>query len=234
MRYLFFVITTIFFLGSIFYGGVFARASDSFVGQVKSVFALPFLLVKGAFLRLDIAREFGALAMENQSLRAELLARKDDFPRRDAPLIAAKVYALYPLNDKSVLTLASGASAGIREGAAVLAAKGILLGQVIRVENDWSEARTVFDLTHDIPVRIGSSATNGLLRGGATPVITLIAKGKPVAVGDPVYATSRDLPYGLVVGSVSEVRENPGAAFVEAPLTLPYSLHDLTTVFVVR
>ncbi len=234
MRYLIIVCVTVFLLGAIFYGGVFARATNSLVGQVKSAFALPFLFVKGAFLRLDIAKELSDTHLENQSLRAELLARKNDFPRHDAPLIAAKVYALYPLNDKSVVTIVGGASMGIREGAAVLAAKGIFLGQVVRVGNDWSEVRTVFDPTHDIPVRIGSSAVNGLLRGGASPVVTLIARVKPIVVGDPVYATSRDLPYGLVVGSVSEVRENPGAAFVEASLVLPYSLHDLSTVFVMR
>lgn len=234
MRYIFFSILCFLLLGAVFYGGAFARATHTVFGEVQSAFASPFLLVKSGFLRLDIARELRSLALENQSLRAELLAVKEDFPRFAAPFIAAKVYALYPLNNKSVLTLAGGKTAGIREGAAVLAAKNIVLGKVVGVGDDWSEVQTVFDATHDIPVRIGKSGTSGLLKGGAALTVTLIAKGKNIAVGDAVYAVSKELPYGLMVGTIAEIHENPGAAFFDATLAVPYTMNDLTTVFVTQ
>lgn len=232
MRYIFFSILCFLLLGAMFYGGVFARATHTVFGEIRSAFATPYLLVKSGFLRLNIARELRSLARENQSLRAELFAAKEDFPGSDAPLIAAKVYALYPLNNKSILTLAAGKNFGIREGAAVLVAKNIVLGKIVNAGDDWSEVRTVFDPNHDIPVRIGKSGTSGLLKGGAALMVTLIAKGKNVTVGDAVYAVSKELPYGLTVGTIAEIHENPGAAFFDATLAVPYTMNDLTTVFV--
>lgn len=232
MRYLVFSILCFLLLGAVFYGGAFARSTHTVIGQMKAAFALPLSLVKGALLRSDITRELSLLALENQSLRAEILALKEHFPSSQTPLIAAKVYALYPLNNKSVLTLAAGRHSGIREGAAVLAAKNIVLGKVVGVGDDWSEVQTVFDPAHDIPVRIGGSGTSGLLRGGAAMTVTLIAKGKAIVAGDAVYAVSKELPYGLMVGTIAEIRERPGEAFFDATVAVPYAMNDLTTVFV--
>lgn len=235
LRYMRLIVLSIIYfllLGAIFYGGAFARSIDTAFGLVQSAFAAPYLLLKSVWLRQNIARELSSLALENQSLRAELFSLKEDFPHSSTSLIAAKVYALYPFNNKSVLTLAAGKNFGIREGAAVLAAPNIILGKIVKVGDDWSEVRTVFDATYDIPVRIGSSGTSGLLKGGAALTVTLIAKGKQVAVGEAVYAVSKELPYGLIIGNVAEINEHPGEAFFDAVLAVPYVMNDLTTVFV--
>ncbi|MBI2406233.1 MAG: rod shape-determining protein MreC [Candidatus Harrisonbacteria bacterium] len=232
MRYIFFVIAIMFLLGGIFYGGAFARMPQGLLSNIRAAFALPFLFVKDIALHADVVKALRATALENQSLRAELLEKSLGITRAPHGLLPAKVYALYPFNNKSSVTLALGARAGIVSGATVVAAKGVVFGQVIAVGDDWSEVRTMFDPAHELPVRIGAAGVSGLLRGGAAPTITLIAKGKPVAPGDLVYTASKEYPYGLLIGTLGELRQNPGAAFSDAPLVLPYTLGDIETAHV--
>jgi len=207
--------------------------SEKLLYQIRGAFALPILTVHNIFKVNDLSQALAELNLENQSLRAELLARSLDMPKIKANLFVAKVSASYPYNNKSAITIAGGAGDGLAPDMPVLAAPGIFLGQITKVGKNWSEVRTVFDNSWELPVRVGLSGTAGLLRGGASLVVGLIDKIKIVANGDAVYTATKDIPYGLKIGDVKMVRDNTGTAFKEADVLAPYSLGELYQVFVI-
>lgn len=207
--------------------------SDRLLYQIRSAFALPILTVFNIFKTNDLSKALGDLNLENQSLRAELLASSIGAPKVKSNLFSAKVSASYPYNNKSALTIAGGASDGLRPGMPVLAAPGIFLGQITKVGKNWSEVRTIFDNSWELPVRVGPNATGALLKGGASLIAGFIDKIKIVNIGDAIYTAAKGIPYGLKVGEVKLVRENTGTAFKEADVLAPYSLGDLYQVFVV-
>ena len=219
-------------LGAFFYGSSFARAPIGFFSELTSAFAAPFLLAKNISLYGSLSNNLIKLELENQNLNAKLLALSIKSPRDEGHLMRAKIFAAYPFNDKRNITLAAGADDGIEIGDAVLAASRIFFGQITAVGKNWSEARTVFDGTREIAVRIGARGVPALLKGGAAVSVQMIDRSKGVAAGDAVYTASRDLPYGLKIGEVSDVRGGSGGAFGEADVRLPYSFVDLDEVLV--
>ncbi len=213
------VIILFLILGTIFLGGAFPRA--------------PFLVVKNWILSTNLVEELAKADLENQSLRAEISRLTLGLKPSSGQLLKAKIYSSYPFNDKSLIVLAKGASEGIRVGDIVLAARNVFLGQVVDVGDSWSEVRTVFDISKNIPVRIGTDGIAALLIGGPAPIISMIDKSRAVANQDLVYLASRDLPYGLVVGEISNIREPSIGAFKQADVLFSYSLVSIEEVLVV-
>lgn len=147
--------------------------------------------------------------------------------------LPAKVFALYPFNVKSRVYITVGDDHHVRVGQAVVISKTTLVGVVARTRSDQSEVVTLYDPTFSLPVKIGKDEVNGLLYGGVSPRVGLIDKTKHIGAGDRIVSASKDLPYGLVVGSVGAVSEDAAGAFFEATVDVPYVLKDLTTVFII-
>lgn len=180
--------------------------------------------------------ELEALRSENLSLRSALLMRKEfeallpDLTERGA---AVGVYSSYPFNFKQVVTLAGGADAGLRSGAAVVV-RGALVGQITEVFRKTSTARTLFDPRWELSVRIGPKGVDAVVVGGAEPTITLIAKDAAVAEGDMVTAADPALPLGLAMGEVGEIVNEASAPFREVALQLPYHIQALRVLAVLE
>ncbi len=211
-------ITLFVILGAIFFGSTFPRA--------------PFLLVESWIYPTPLIEELAKTNLENQSLRAEISRLTLGLKPSSEQLLKARIYSGHPFNDKSLIVLAKGASDGIGVGDIVLAARNIFLGQVVSVGDSWSEVRTVFDISKNIPVRIGINGVVALLIGGSAPIISMIDKSRAVANHDLVYLASRDLPYGLVVGEIGNIKEPSIGAFKQADVLLPYSLLSIEEVLV--
>lgn len=219
-------------LGGFYYGDAMREVPATFAGELKGAAALPFLAIRNFFGSRAIFRELNALRLENQSLRAELLSARVSAPVVSAPYIAAKIHAAYPFNDKHLLSLAAGRNVGIEVGAVVLADKNLFLGEIAEAHDSWSVARTVFDPGREMPVKVGARGTLGLLRGGTTLTVSLVAKTKSMNVGDDVYTASKELPYGLRIGTVRAITEDPAGAFKSADIAPAYVIGDLDQVYV--
>ena len=174
-----------------------------------------------------------------------LVARVIDFGRCDAPRdplvslpdpapasateIPVRVFASHPFNDRNILHVDRGASHRVRRTMPVFHRSGALVGQVIEVSKEHSAVRLVGSPDWDIPVRIGAGKVSGLLVGGPTIHVTMIAGDASVSSGDAVFAASADLPYGVPVGTVESVRIDAGTGiFQDAVIRLPYSASELT------
>lgn len=212
------------------------RQFSSMRVRLVPVFLILFIiaLVSGAVWRYEI----GALVV-----------RVLDFGRCDVPRnplsplsrpvsvstssIAVRVFASYPFNNRNVLHVDHGASGRVRRAMPVFDSSEVLVGQVTEVSKEYSAVRLVGSPDWEIPVRIGTDKISGLLVGGTTVHVTMIADDAGVSPGDTVFAASVDLPYGVPIGTVESVRsDSEGGLFQDAVVRLPYSVSELTDLFI--
>ncbi len=182
-----------------------------------------------------------SLRLENQMLRqqishteAELVALREGYvlPASEE-YFPAKVFSLYPFRTKRTITISAGGKDGIIVGQSVTVGEATLLGQVIKVSDHTSNVITLFDTRFSLPVRIGDQEIEGLLEGGANPTINLIDPATSIHAGDVVAAAARDIPYGLVIGTIDSVRSDASGSFLEASISLPYTFNNIRDVFVI-
>ncbi|MFA7201591.1 MAG: rod shape-determining protein MreC [Candidatus Paceibacterota bacterium] len=207
---------------SVFATSVFVKKPSFLLGSIQGIFSS---------VSLDDQRK---LIQENEDLKNQLYAGQHTIVITPQETLQAKVFSLYPFNTKNRLFIDKGEHDSIHIGSAVLFSLRVFVGQIQEIEKTSGEVITVFDSALRIPVRIGSEEVNGLLQGGVTPRITLIDKAKKVHGGDLIITATKDMPYGLTVGTIREVHEDALGAFLEATIELPYTINDLRTVLVVR
>jgi cell shape-determining protein MreC len=83
-----------------------------------------------------------------------------------------------------------------------------------------------------MPVRIGATGVDALLRGGAYPEALSISKGSKVAAGDVVVAAGFGVPYGIPVGTVASVMPSPDSLFDQATIGFAYDVNSIETVVI--
>jgi len=191
--------------------------------DIAKFFSLPSLITKNIELKKQVL-----------DLQGELYATRKSFVFPSAERYKeASVFSLYPFHTKSLLYITLGEQDGVYVGDAVTFSKTALIGQITRVRAHKSEVTTLFDPNFSLPVHIGESQVEGLLQGGVNPTIHLIDKTKNVKRGDQIVSAWKDIPYGLVIGHVAGVNVDESGAFLQATMTLPYSLNDVRNVFVI-
>ncbi|MDP3901855.1 MAG: rod shape-determining protein MreC [bacterium] len=146
----------------------------------------------------------------------------------------AKIYSTYPFSNRAELLLNVGSRDGAEEMMPVTIDGELLIGQIIKVFDNYSVARTVFDPDWELSVRVGIQQIDALLEGGATPRLTMVAKNKEFMEGQVVYSASKDFRYGTPLGTVEKIEDSPTAVFREAELSVPYNFNDLREVTVGR
>lgn len=176
-----------------------------------------------------------SLKKENLDLKAEIYSMRKSFvlPAKNN-LLETKVYSVYPFNTKQRLFISVGETDGVEVNDAVLFSESSFIGKVINVSNHKSEVMTIFDPDFSMPVRIGSDEIDALLNGGVNPYIKLIDKNNKISIGDKVVSSSKNFPYGLILGSISSIKNDSSGAFSQSNISLPYSIGDVRNVFVVR
>lgn len=177
--------------------------------------------------------EFLRVRTELEGLRAEravlLESGLSPFP---LGAVKAPVYSRYPYSASGLLMVGVGSSEGVRVDAPVLAAPGVLLGRVSRVERARSEVTTIFHPSWRSSVRFEGSETKALLEGGQSPRLTLIPRGREPAEGTRVVSIDPGFPFGLFIGA-SGAPVDSEEPWGTAPLLTTYREDDLREVLVV-
>lgn len=177
-----------------------------------------------------------ALMEENARLKAELLAlSKNPYAKQtnEHKYLVAKIYSVYPFNNRGLVTINAGSEDGLELAQAVAAEGYLFFGQVVEVHDGWSLVRTIFDPGWEMPVKIQDDSIDALLRGGRRPELTLIGKDNKISEGQTVYVAGKGMPYGVKVGELTAPVNNIGNAFQNADLLLAYDPGNLNEVSVI-
>lgn len=152
----------------------------------------------------DWQRLADLLEVENSRLREALNAKLV----RPRTLVTARVIAVVGGPFARSVLLNTGSVDGIREGLAVVDQNGVV-GQTVAVGRRAARVLLLTDFNSRIPVRLGRSKDNGILRGRNEDLLDLdfLPVSADVVTGDKVL-TSGDgglFPPGLLIGVVTSV-----------------------------
>lgn len=183
-----------------------------------------------------LERQSQLLLAENEMLRRELTDVKNSPVAIDHDKfqgVSASTFSSYPFNDKSRIVINAGSMHGIAAGMPVIVLGDLLFGQVEKVHKRYSVVKTIFDGEWSSQIRIGDGQIDALLVGGIEPKIQFIEKGVDLREGELVYSASPLFPYGLTLGSLTDIRDDAAYAFQEALLVPQQNPSALREVYVI-
>lgn len=152
--------------------------------------------------------------------------------------VAAQVINSTFQKRKNYLTLDKGARDGIREGMGVVGDRGIV-GVVRESSARFTAVISVLNTDLSVSVKLRRTGHFGPLAWNTddptTASIVDIAKHAPVQVGDTVVTRGGDgvFPSGAMVGTVLEVKDDPGSAYHDIRIRLSEDLTRAAMVYVV-
>lgn len=213
--------------------------------RIISGSALLLLIILGIFVYRPLFREIIApsfsyeelerLRIENQGLAIEILKLRST--EKSAPpgkFLEARVYSLYPSNERNFFILDKGANNGIALGMPVFADStgNLLLGKISSVRRFESEVQTLFDVAWKSSVAVGEKKVKALYVGGNSPHLELISHDAELKEGDRIMNINPDFPLDVVLGTVGEVKENSNALWREATIVGAWTPEDVTRVYI--
>ncbi len=169
------------------------------------------------------------LQEENEALRSKILNAVVDPTNK-----SVKVYSTYPFNGRKDISIAGGENMGFKKGDAVTFGQKVLVGKINEVLGSLSVVSTIYDSDWVVAVRIGEKEIDGLLEGGLNPKIKFVKGNAEIKEGDMVISASPDLPYGLEIGRIKNIKKNTDTPFQEAEVRPVILLDELRDVSVHR
>ncbi|MEK7083861.1 MAG: rod shape-determining protein MreC [Patescibacteria group bacterium] len=160
------------------------------------------------------------LERENKDLREQL----NFFVRHSYKHIGADIIGKSTEPFRQVLIVNRGANDTIHEGQAVVVKNGILLGKIIRVEEERSFVQLVSDYQSIIGAAlVGGEHTIGIVEGGSGLSLRMgfIPQDQIINIGDTIVTSGLDtsIPRGLLIGKVAAVEKEPYEPFQRAIIT---------------
>lgn len=142
------------------------------------------------------------------------------------------------LPDNATISINKGEADGVAVGNAVVIGEGHLLGVVTEVQDGSSSVRLTQSRASKIPAAIlGQTRTIGLVEGQQGSVLHMqyIPEDAVIQAGDLVVTSALEgnLPYGIVIGIVTNVTKEDTAPFLEALVEPVYDARTWTNVLVV-
>jgi rod shape-determining protein MreC len=199
------------------------------------------LSAKVAALESEVARltvnasEYQEIFSENEKLRATMKFITDNnFKSVEAAVIASETTAA----DSRDLVINRGARDGLRTGLGVVDENGVIIGQVREVKDNIAS----ICLTINTGCRLAASIQNqnhtqGITDGdlGLTIKMDFIPQLEKIAVGDTVITSGLggNIPRGLVIGQVTQVRNESNEVWQSATIEPIVNLDNLTVVAVI-
>lgn len=182
--------------------------------------------LRGRLAELEEARR------ENDRLRALV----DFVEEADFDVVGARVIGLPTTAWDASVLIDRGSDDGIELGMPVIASGG-LVGQVVEVAARASKVRLITDQRSGTAVLIQSSRAPGVARGTLEGVLAVdyIASEDAPEIGDVVLTSGMGgvYPKGIVVGDVSEVRQERSRLFPTIIVTSRVPIAQIEEVLVI-
>jgi len=152
------------------------------------------------------------------------------------PTVAASVIGEDLSSWFRTLVIDRGASSGLREGMAVVAADGVV-GQIVKVTNSTSRVLLVTDHASGIAATIQRSRARGVVKGKGDGLCSLefTTREEDVKVGDAVVSSGIGGVFlkGLPIGEVTMVKRGEYGIFQTVTIRSAVNMEHLEEVLVV-
>lgn len=216
------------------WGSSFRQSYETETDQAKLAAKIDALSREVA--RLTVLNSQSAeIVSENQKLRAAW----QFFSLRERRPVAASVLAKEASNDDSRgLVIDKGTKDGLRAGLAVVSEEGVIVGKILEVKD--VTARVCLTTSPDCQLAASvqnQNKTQGITDGdlGLTIRMNYIPQLEKINIGDIVISSGlgSDIPRGLVIGKVAQVRNESNEVWQEATIEPLVNFNDLTVVYVI-
>lgn len=181
-------------------------------------------------LKQKISQTYG-LSQENEILKTALKFSQES----KLNLIMANVLSYDGSAGKVIIS--KGRQDGIYEDMPVITQEGALVGSISKALDDFSEVFLITSPENSFEIEIQSrEIVLAAGRGkGQTVGFTLAPQNILIAPGDLVRTTAQEgkFPKGILVGEVSEIKNNQADAFQEGQITPYFTPRNLNILFIV-
>ena len=171
---------------------------------------------------------------ENENLRVQL----DLIPKDKFNLESSFVIGQDPQGLGSWILIDKGASKGIQVGMPVIFSEGLLVGKVEEVYANSSKVSLLSNAESAINATDLETGAKGILKGeyGLGIILDLVSQKEAINVGDTIITSGlgSDIPKGLLIGKIQEVRFSEDKLFQQAIVNPNIKAGNLEVVFVVK
>lgn len=185
------------------------------------------------FLAGEVAR-LKQVENENATLREQL----ELLPREKFSLIGGFVIGQDPQGSESWIIFDKGEKDGIVAGMGVIVANGILVGKVEEVYASSSKINLLASSNSAVNVTDVETGAKGIIRGeyGLGLVMDMVTQADLLNVGDTIITSGLggNIPRGLLVGKVKEVKVSADRLFQRAVVVSRIKYSKLDTVFAIK
>jgi len=199
----------------------------------------------------DLKKENENLIKENNSLSSEVALLKDEkkenetlreqlnlSSRKKFDSEASFVIGLDPQKLGSWMIIDKGTSSGLAENMPVIASEGILIGKTAEVYANTTKVNLLTESSSVINALDIETGAKGVVRGeyGLGIVLDMVAQTDVLNSGDTIITSGLggDLPKGLLIGKVQEIRVSPDKLFQQAIILPQVGYSKTDVVFVIK
>ncbi len=173
------------------------------------------------------------LQYENKVLREQLnLSNK----HKDFKLVGANIIAKDPDSFLQILTISIGEKQGVKVGHAVIL-NNYLIGKIEKTFDTHSNVLLITNRESIVNSLVLDSRANGVVIGelGFGLIIESIPQDADIQLDDKVITSelSKDIPFGLIIGQISEIISDESEIFKRAAINSPIDFSKLEIVFVI-
>jgi rod shape-determining protein MreC len=171
---------------------------------------------------------------ENEDLRQQLGL----LPRKKYDLEAGFIIGQDPQKLGSWLMIDKGFTSGIAQGMPVIVFDGIVIGKISEVGIKNSKVDLLTNSASSINAVDLSTGAKGIIRGefGLGVVLDMVAQTEVLNVGDEVVTSglAGDVPKGLLIGKIQEVRVTQDKLFQQALVIPQVKYSNLNEAYVIK
>lgn len=174
------------------------------------------------------------LEKENNFLRGQVgLLPRDKFVIQAASIIGRDSYNL-----GNWIQINKGERDGLKKDMPVIIGNGILIGKVSEV--NYSAAKIILITNPESVINALDIETEakGVVKGefGLGITLDMVLPTETITVGDAVATSGlgNQIPRGLLIGNIREVKMSPDGLFQQATLSSPIDFSKLSQVFIIK
>jgi rod shape-determining protein MreC len=171
---------------------------------------------------------------ENESLRQQL----DLLPKKKFDLEGGSIIGQDPQKLGSWLMIDKGQTEGIVQGMPVIVSDGIIVGKIGEVNINNSRIDLLSSSSSLVNAVDLDTNAKGIVRGefGLGAILDMVAQTDVLNVGDEVITSGLggDMPRGLLIGRIQEIRTTQDKLFQQALITPKVKYSSLETAYVIK